>query len=661
MEGDFPPAVSPLVFDQFQGIKTDATRPAIPDAQMSWCDGFIPFQPGFLWVLPDVGPALWPAPAGRTIVCFNWVNLSVAGAAAAPICIVFLDDGSIWQVPLLGLASQIAPPGTITTVNRANIGVTTWASQYVIIVAKVPGAVPGSAASNQYWIWDGTKFYAPGGIAPNFIISYGGVGYTSAPVVGLYGGNGPVTPTTLTATVSNGQVVSITPNTLGTGYIGTDVVGVSFAGGGAAGSTAILTPTIHNGTLASVSVFFAGSGYTSSASAQVLGGGGTGASIGFTQSGGSITGASVTAPGSGYISTPTIIFSDPNNPVAQAQASLMPLGIAGTDVQVYSGRVWVINGNVCNFSGPGSVNSFSTSIGGGNFTSTDSFLQSAFTKLINTNGFLYFIGDSSVSYVSGVSTSGTPPTTTFTFLNADPEMGSIWPGSVTIFGRNIIFINAVGAHVAYGGAVTKISDDLDGVFDTEFTLVLQPSSAKAYIASRKIFMFLLQIFDPITGLKVNKLFMWNGKRWFSSQQGITLLYIGTLEFSSNISAWATDGASLYQMFASPSSNFTKTVQSKLWATPGSYANSHATSRLWGLFNMQSTALQTVNISIDTEDEGVFNFQPYVVGKGSVDTYVLPPTEVAQQGVLTGLTLQTTAPVLGIVSLMLGTETVQYRG
>ena len=64
------------------------------------------------------------------------------------------------------------------------------------------------------------------------------------------------------------------------------------------------------------------------------------------------------------------------------------------------------------YTGPGLVADFSTAVGGGNFTSSDSFLKIGFSRLVQSNGFLYLFGDSSINYISGVQTSGVTPTTT---------------------------------------------------------------------------------------------------------------------------------------------------------------------------------------------------------------------------------------------------------
>ena len=279
----------------------------------------------------------------------------------------------------------------------------------------------------------------------------------------------------------------------------------------------------------------------------------------------------------------------------------VPLAIGGTAIENYSGRVWIANGATITFSAPGSLVDFSSANGGGNFTSTDSFLRVRFTQLKQTNGFLYLIGDSSVNYISGVQTSGSPPVTTFTNQNADPEAGSPWPTTVTVFNRNIIFANAFGAQVSYGGAVTKISEMLDGVYNTvENFGNIVPSASKAIIFGKKVWMMLLPIIDPISNLQVNKLLMWNGKQWWASMQDVALTFIQFQEIDSVLTAWGTDGTSVYPLFAQPSIAFEKIAQTKLWDKPGGYTFYKDAVRLWLLAQYYSFLSANVTVDIDTE-------------------------------------------------------------
>ena len=356
----------------------------------------------------------------------------------------------------------------------------------------------------------------------------------------------------------------------------------------------------------------------------------------------------------------------------------MPTAISGTAIEVYAGRVWIANGPTITFSVPGSVVDFSSGDGGGNFTSSDSFLRVAFIQLKQTNGFLYLIADSSINYISGVQTSGSPPVTTFTNQNADPEIGTPWPSTVDVFNRNILFANAFGAHISYGGAVTKISEMLDGVYNTVPNFGnITPSAAKAIIFGKKVWILLLPIVDPITGQQVNKLFCWNGKQWWASQQDVSLTYIQFQEINSVLTAWGTDGKSVYQLFAQPSVNFTKTAQTKLWDKPGGYQFTKFVSRLWGIVQYYSPLSPTINVALDNELGS--NVNPVSVATGILEWLdaagaqmtwtnalgqtivwsaegaiysVLAPDAVAQAGVLTGFTITTNSADLAIVTMMI---------
>jgi hypothetical protein len=356
----------------------------------------------------------------------------------------------------------------------------------------------------------------------------------------------------------------------------------------------------------------------------------------------------------------------------------VPLAINGTDIETYQGRVWIVSGASLTWSAPGSVVDFTTADGGGSITSTDSFLRVQYISLIQTNGFLYLIGDSSVSYISGVSTSGTPPVTVFTLLNADPEVGSPWASTVTTFGKSVIFANAFGAHINYGSAVTKISDPLNGVYNTVSNFAgLTPSSAKAIIFGIKVWMLLLPIIDPITGQQINKLLIWDGKKWFASNQGVNLTYIQYQEINSVLSAWGTDGTNLYQLFQTPSSSFTKVVQSRLWDQPIGYQMIKTTNRFYALTQYYSWNSPQLSVVIDNElgSAPAVNITPNIliivvnasgtvipvvngsgVAVGILSTSpvvgVIPATAIAQHGALLGMTISTQAQDMAIISAMI---------
>ncbi len=365
----------------------------------------------------------------------------------------------------------------------------------------------------------------------------------------------------------------------------------------------------------------------------------------------------------------------------------VPTGISGTGIETYQGRVWIINGATLTFSAPGSVVLFA-SAGGGNVTSTDSFLRVHYTALVQTNGFLYLIADSSISYISGVQTSGAPSVTVFTLLNADPEVGTAWPSTVTTFGRSVVFANAFGAHINYGAAVTKISDPLNGVYNTVPNFGgLIPSSAKSILFGIKVWMLLLPIIDPFTERQVNKLLIWDGKKWSASNQGVNLVYIQHQEIDSVLTAWGTDGVNIYKLFDQPSTDFLKVVQSKMWDKPVGYQATKTVGRAYGMAQYYNFNMPEILVYIDSEngqstpvvltpDEEVVvvnaseTIIPTANASGALITVVSSaPSNISvfeakatgQQGKVVGMTAATFASDVSIISLMFQPEIARVDG
>lgn len=442
-----------------------------------------------------------------------------------------------------------------------------------------------------------------------------------------------------------------------------------------------------------ISINSGGTGYTTNLVITATGGTGSGATFSYTLSGGVITTISVVNPGTGYSvgDTVTLVFTrnGGSGSAASADVALMPFAISGTTAEIYAGHVWVANGSDIAFTAPGSVSDFSTNNGGGNFSSTDSFLRVRYIQLIQTNGFLYLVADSSVNYISSVQTAGSPPTTTFTNQNADPETGSPWPSTVGTFGRNILFANAFGAHVSYGAAVTKISDALDGVYSTVPNFgSLIPSAAKAIIFGKRCWVLIIPIIDPISGQQVNKLFLWNGKIWWSTPQDIPLVYVAAQEIDSILTTWGTDGAAIYPLFQNPSTSFEKIVQSRLWDNPVGYQMTKTTERFWAMAQIYNLDDEPLQVSLDNELLSAVNFEDYELeppvltwtnnngepiiwsnstpvvmewfGSG-VGIALTEPKAQSQQGVLLGMTIKTMKSDMALISAMIPPEPSDYRG
>ena len=439
----------------------------------------------------------------------------------------------------------------------------------------------------------------------------------------------------------------------------------------------------------SIEITDGGSGYSPTPSVSVSGGSGSGAVLQAEVVDGVIIAINILNPGTGYLAsdTVTVAISDISGTGATASIGLMPFGVQGSTVETYMEHVWVAQGLNIVFSVPEDPTNFATSLGGGAFTLTDSYTRVACVRLVQNNGFLWLVCDSSISYISNVTTLGTPPTTTFTKQNANPEVGSPWKASVQTFGQYLVLGNPFGVHVQTGGSIEKISDMLDGVYNTVpgFAAAL-PSSAKAIIFGKKVYMILLPVIDTYTGQQINKLFMWAGKGWWSSQQDVNLIYIAGQELNSVQTAYGTDGRSIYPLFARPSDAFPKTVQSKLFVEPGGMWNAKTAGRLWGAAQYYSDLATDLTISADNETgtaqqtvtlggvpviwhtvgDIVMNWttgadEPMIWTASGVGLSVFPPTAVGQQGVYIGLTVTTNAGDVALISLAVGPVVESYRG
>lgn len=749
-ENPYLPPGTPLVFDTFVGIDTSSSRPGIADEAMSWCDGFMPIGKNNLRVLPGASEALYDCGIPNGIVYYAFVNLSASPLAivflvngsiqqvnrnthnvtqiAAPgtiqnparrtigvsqwgsqyILIVAEQNNGyfIWDGTALYTSGTLAPLVTVTNsglnyTSQPTITASGGSGSGATFTAQLSGGFiqnifvvnPGSG----YKVGDTPILTISGGgsdstaSATAHIISGGGIQSIDVTNLGIQYGNGSYATITggggtgaiLQANFANGQVTGVAVINPGLNFTSVPAIGIFDPTGGGADFAG--TAVIANGQISSLTITSGGSGYVTAPTVTIIGDG-TGATAQATIGAGMITALTVTNPGLGYTKA-QVTFSGGNN-AASATVSIMPFGVKGSAVETYQSRAWIVDGSLLQFTAAESLGDFSTSDGGGFAQSTDSFLRIGYTRPLQTSGFLYLIADSSINYISGVQTSGVPATTTYTNQNADPEIGTPYPDAIDVFSRNIILGNSFGVHVSYGGAVAKISEVLDGIYNTVPNFGgFEPSSAKAIIFGKKVWMILIPVIDPITGNQVNKLFMTTGgKQWWSSQQDIDLTFIATEEIDSVLTAWGTDGQKIHALFRNPSANFTKTVQSKLWATPGSYYTTKSASRFSGLAYYYSQIGGSLNVSIDNEKgssaiypvNGVPNPMNWVNNAGKPITwtstagpmtwssgagtgvFVIDPFAVAQVGSLTGLTITTTAADMALISATVTSDYISHR-
>lgn len=659
-----------IQFEGFTSLNTKPQRSAIKDAEMYYCNNFMPVGDNNLRTLYAEGSAIYTAPSSVTVKSFAFANTSSVNYAVAT-----LDNGAIMAVNTTSLSSnELAGAGVITNFSN-NPAVSQWGNQFILIAAD---------QENGYFMWDGRSLFRSGTVGPTPVIANAGLGYTINPTIRAVGGTGTTLPTFAT-TLENNSLLSLTVATPGSGYSSGDVVYLAFSSGGISQFSAIAFAQLSGDRVGSISLASGtgGLGYSpATVSVDILGGGGFGATatVSVGASGGAVTAFSMTNPGQGYIRPPTVVVSDVFNPVAQAIVNTMPFGVKGQALETYQSRVWVVDGPTIQFSSPGFPDNFDVRDGAGAFQSTDSFLRTRFTALKQTNGFLYLVGDSSVNYISSVSTTGNPPVTVFNNQNVDPQIGTQWRDAVQVFSRSIVFGNSFGIQSLNGGAIRKVSPQLDGIYSTvslaDFPIV--PSSANAVLFGINVYMMLLPIVDPITGLQRNALVMWDGQRWWTAGQIRNMIYIASQEVDSVLTAYGSDGSSIYPMFQSPSLDLTKSVQSKWFSTP-TYIMKKEVQRISGLLRSLEGYNAVFDIDVDTEvgsafvqarDQGIVLWSTasgdpvtWTTASGDSVMWLAPKTGLFTQpvsiaGALVGITAHTHTQDCILVSMALTTR--QYN-
>lgn len=299
----------------FAGMNTQASRLAIQDNEFFWQENYLKIGDGNLRTVPDLGPALFTAADGRTIVSFFWFNIGLD-----TLCAVFFDDGSAVQVDTLGAVTNIVARGTraFYAPGGSLPATVQWGSVYLLVA--------NNNTPNDYWAWDGGVLYAAGGVGPQTVLTASGSNYIGPPSITPFGGHG--SGIVLSADISNGSVTAINVLSPGTGYIVGDTVQAIFSGGGS-DTAARLVAGLAFSPLNEIILLDGGSGYPSAPTVHISGGGGAGAAAHAILTGGSVSSIVLDSPGSGYSFAPTITFSGGVFHPAVAAATLVAGGIGG--------------------------------------------------------------------------------------------------------------------------------------------------------------------------------------------------------------------------------------------------------------------------------------------------------------------------------------------
>lgn len=518
------------------------------------------------------------------------ITISGGGVGAAAVAVLgasgvssvtVVDGGSgFTTVPLItfvgGQGAGATGIAVLASTSIATINVTAGGSGYTS--APTVTIVGGQTISEPTTVAQATAVVV-GTSVTSYTVTTAGAGYSTPPTVTVSGGGG--TGATAVAVISGGAVTAITPVATGTGYTSTPTVAMT--GGGSAGLAATAVANLVGDMVGSVTITNAGSDYTSPVEVTFsddAGGAGAGATVLFAPT--SIAEVVVSSTGQYYTTAPAVEVSPGANTSAYATISLMPYGVSGSALETYLSRVWIVDpapsltstlppGGNWQVSAPGSFTDFATSDGGVQAVNTDSFLQTRYTNVHQSSGYLYFFGDGSVSVVSNVSTSGTSATTVYNYQNVDPQAGCEWRDTLQDFGRSSIIGNSTGVYGLYGGTTSKISQKLDQLFTltTQGGLFVPPSeggivptSAIATIFNIKHYLMLLTLVDPDLGTNRNVMVTWNEKDWVITSQTVPLVSISTQKVGSFYYVFGSDGASIYPLFNQASSKLAKRFDTK---------------------------------------------------------------------------------------------------
>lgn len=511
-----------IVFQEFEGMSTQAMRQALPEKKVAWCENLQPIGTNNLHT---VGAPLAPLTfiVGETIT-----EQFFAALGDIDYLINFTASGAGYAVNLAnGAQIQFAPPGTFTPMPD----MTVWQNQRILIFDSKAG----------YSTWDGTIFVKQGGVSPNIVLTNGG-SYTGPVTVAISGGSG--SGATATATVVGGIVTAIVLTNPGTGYLATDILTVTISG------------TSNPGTVTGGLITAGGNGFTSIPTVAITGGGGSGATAvaGVGTSGGPVTSITITNPGSGYTSLPTITVSGGGgtgatvtaevSSVAEATVNVFPfISPNPTTGAVFEGRVFMASKRLITYTGTLGYDDFNPANASGTFTVSDSDLIDTITALRTIGNYLYVIGDNSVKEIGNLTVTGS--ITSFTLVTLSSDQGTTFRNSIISYNRLLLFTNTVGVYAVFGSSVEKISDDMDGVFQgTDFTQ--QPCAAVNDINNIHCFLLLVKYNDPLVGPR-SIILSYMNKKWFVISQGSEISFISTAVINGITETFGTSGDDVTQL------------------------------------------------------------------------------------------------------------------
>ena len=358
----------------------------------------------------------------------------------------------------------------------------------------------------------------------------------------------------------------------------------------------------QSGSLATISVTVGGSGYTSTPTVVLTGGTtGTTASATATLSGGAVSSISLVTVGAGYTAAPAVTFSGGAGTGTTASAFIMPTGMNGDAVSVYSGRVWVANGRLLSYTAPNTWYDVATADAAGSTTITEGSLRQKIYGLQALDNYLYVFGDSSIIVIGDLKVTGSITTFSQTFLSS--TTGTTLPNTITSMERAILFANQYGVYALFGASVQKVSKALDGifpdiVFDTSHPHPLTAGLVQIYniLCYVMSFHYTGSLNGSINNRHIQAV-LFDGK-WFLTSQGDNIEWVAPISVNGVWQLWCSSGTDIRQMYSDTSSAISSTLITGLYDLGNPIFDKQVVNS--GI-EYTAPASSSLTLEIDTED------------------------------------------------------------